>query len=99
MPPNRPPPDAAKEDLPWITERRMHHPIKTLEQPFTLTQGALTLPRDYILCTKNEAFRPYANRATEVNWPVHGARREPQPAHHDTGAARRSPRTDRAGRT
>jgi pimeloyl-ACP methyl ester carboxylesterase len=71
VPPNPPPPDTPGEDLPWITERRRHHPIKTLEQPFLLTQGPLTLPRDYILCTKSEAFRQYATRATAAGWPVH----------------------------
>jgi hypothetical protein len=65
------PPDTPQEDLPWIMERRMHHPIGTLEQPFTLTQGELTLPRDYILCTKSEAFRPYAQRARDAGWTVH----------------------------
>ena len=71
VPPNPPPPDTAKEDLPWISERRMHHPIKTLEQTFRLTRGPLTLPRDYVLCTKSEAFRQYADRAKAARWPVH----------------------------
>jgi pimeloyl-ACP methyl ester carboxylesterase len=71
VPPNPPPPDTPKDDLPWITERRMHHPIKTFEQTFRLSKGPLTLPRDYILCTKSEAFRPYAQRATAAGWGVH----------------------------
>ena len=71
VPSNPLPPDTPQEDIPWITERRMHHPIKTLEQPFVLTKGELTLPRDYILCTKSEAFRPYAQRAMAAGWPVH----------------------------
>jgi pimeloyl-ACP methyl ester carboxylesterase len=71
VPPNPPPPDTPKEDLAWIAERRMHHPIKTLEQTFTLTQGPLTLPRDYILCTKSDAFKTYAQRAKAAGWTVH----------------------------
>jgi pimeloyl-ACP methyl ester carboxylesterase len=71
VPPNPPPPDTPKEDLPWIAERRMHHPIKTLEQKFALTKGPLTLERDYVLCTRSEAFRPYAQRAKAAGWPVH----------------------------
>jgi pimeloyl-ACP methyl ester carboxylesterase len=71
VPPNPPPPDTSADDLPWINERRMHHPIKTLEQPLTLTRGPLTLPRQYILCTRSEAFRQYANKAKAAGWPVH----------------------------
>jgi pimeloyl-ACP methyl ester carboxylesterase len=71
VPPNPSPPDTPAKDLPWIAARRMHHPIGTLEQPLTLTQGPLTLPRDYNLCTKSDAFRPYAEQATAAGWPVH----------------------------
>lgn len=68
--PNPTPPDTPEEDLPWITARRMHHPIGTLEQPLRLTNGPLTLPRHYILCTKSDTFRRYAEKATAAGWPV-----------------------------
>jgi hypothetical protein len=71
VPPNPPPADTSPDDLPWIAERRMHHPIKTLEQPLRLTRGPLTLAREYILCTKSEAFRRYADKAKAEGWPVH----------------------------
>lgn len=71
VPPMPPPPDTPEEDLAWIAERRMHHPIKTLEQPLRLTGGPLTLPRQYILCTKSPAFNRYADKARAAGWPVH----------------------------
>lgn len=71
VPPNPSPPDTPKEDLEWIAARRLHHPLGTLEQKLKLTKGPLTLPRDYILCTKSEAFRRYAEKAKADGWPVH----------------------------
>jgi pimeloyl-ACP methyl ester carboxylesterase len=71
VPPNPVPDDTPAEDLDWIAARRLHQPIGTLVQPLTLTRGPLTLPRDYVFCTKSETFRPYANRAREAGWPVH----------------------------
>lgn len=71
VPPNPPPPDTAKEDLPWITARRRHHPIKTFEQKLTLQKGPLAMPRDYILCTKSDTFNRYADKARTAGWPVH----------------------------
>lgn len=70
VPPNPTPPDTAPEDMEWIAERRLHHPIKSLEQPLTLTQGPLTLPRHFILCTRSDTFRPYAERARVAGWGV-----------------------------
>lgn len=69
--PNPLPPDTPDEDLPWIAARRMPHPIKTFEQPLRLTNGPLTLPRHYVVCTKNETFRPYFNMAKAAGWPVY----------------------------
>ena len=40
-------------------------------EPLKLTRGPLTLPRDYVLCTKSESFRSYATRAGAAGWPVH----------------------------
>jgi len=71
VPPNPPPPDTSPADLAWLNARRIPHPIGTLEQKLTMTKGPLTLPRDYVLCTKSEAFRAYANRAMAAGWPVH----------------------------
>jgi pimeloyl-ACP methyl ester carboxylesterase len=71
VPPNPSPPDTSPEDLKWISTRRLHQPIKTFEQRLMLTKGPLTLPRDYILCTKSPAFDAYAARATAAGWPVH----------------------------
>ena len=71
VPPNPPPPDTPKDDLQWIAARRMHHPLGTLEQKLKMTKGPLTLPRDFILCTKSEAFRRYAQKAKADGWPVH----------------------------
>jgi hypothetical protein len=69
--PNPVPPDTPAGDLEWIAARRLHHPIKSLEQPLTLTQGPLTLPRHYVLCTKSETFRPYARKAEGAGWAVY----------------------------
>ena len=71
VPPNPSPADTSAEDLQWISTRRLHQPIKTLDQRFTLTRGPLTLPRDYILCTKSPAFNAYAERAAASGWAVH----------------------------
>jgi pimeloyl-ACP methyl ester carboxylesterase len=71
VPPNPSPPDTPREDLDWIAARRLHQPIGTLEQPVALTQGPLTLPRHYILCTKSDAFRRYADEARASGWPVY----------------------------
>ena len=71
VPPNPPPPDTSPEDLEWITPRRHHQPLKTLEQPLVLTLGPLTLPRHYVLCTKSDAFNRYAEKAKTAGWPVY----------------------------
>ena len=71
VPPNPAPSDTPEEDLWWVTPRRVYHPIGTLEQTFRLSQGPLTVPCDYILCTKTDLFRPYAEKAAAAGWPVH----------------------------
>jgi pimeloyl-ACP methyl ester carboxylesterase len=71
VPPNPLPPDTSPEDVAWIMPRRHPQPLKTLEQPLALTQGPLTLPRHYVLCTKSEAFRRYADKAAAAGWPVY----------------------------
>jgi pimeloyl-ACP methyl ester carboxylesterase len=71
VPPRPLPADTPPEDVAWIAARRLHQPIGTLEQPLTLVNGALTLPRDYILCTKSDLFRPFAEKAAAAGWGVH----------------------------
>jgi pimeloyl-ACP methyl ester carboxylesterase len=71
VPPRPLPPDTPPDDVPWIAARRMHQPIGTLEQPLTLVHGALTLPRDYILCTRSDLFRRFAEKAAAAGWSVH----------------------------
>jgi pimeloyl-ACP methyl ester carboxylesterase len=69
--PNPMPPDTAQADLAWATPKRVYQPVHTLDRPLRLTRGPLTLPRQYILCTRSEAFRPFANKAKAAGWPVH----------------------------
>ena len=71
VPPNPVPDDTPAEDRGWIEARRLHQSIATFVQPLKLTRGPLTLPRDYVLCTKSDTFGAYANRAREMGWPVH----------------------------
>lgn len=71
VPPRPIPPDTPPDDIPWITARRLPQPIKTLEQPLMITAGPLTLPRSYILCTRSDTFRRYAEAARDAGWPVH----------------------------
>ena len=69
--PNPMPPDTAQADLAWATPKRVYQPVHTLDRPLRLTRGPLTLPRQYILCTRSEAFRLFANKAKAAGWPVH----------------------------
>jgi pimeloyl-ACP methyl ester carboxylesterase len=69
--PNLLPADTPPEDLPWILERRMPQPIGTFEQPLVLKNGPLTLPRDYILCTRETTFRPFYEKARAAGWATH----------------------------
>lgn len=71
VPPRPIPPDTPPEDIAWITERRLPQPIRTLEQRLALTGGPLTLPRAYILCTRSDLFRRYAEKARAAGWPVY----------------------------
>ena len=70
VPPNPLPPDTSPEDVAWAMPRRLHHPLKSLEQPLVLTQGPLTLPRHYIHCTKS-TFQRFADKAKTEGWTVH----------------------------
>src|SRR5664279_3896677 len=72
VPPNPTPPDTPQDDVEWLTERRVHMPIKCFEMPLKLRGGELTLPRSYIYATRitpADTFRPFAERAkSEPGW-------------------------------
>ena len=71
MPPNPPPPDTPREDLEWMTPRRMGQPAKTGTQPIRLTGAVERLPRTYIYCTQprpGDVFRSFAERAQAEGW-------------------------------
>jgi pimeloyl-ACP methyl ester carboxylesterase len=66
VPPNPTPPDTPQADLEWLTERRVHMPIKCFEMKLKLHGGRLTLPRSYIYATRitpADTFGPIAKRA------------------------------------
>lgn len=72
VPPSPVPPDTSPADVAWITPRRVMHPLKTFEQPVSLTGAGEVLPKTYIYCTRigpTDVFRPFAERAqTEAGW-------------------------------
>jgi pimeloyl-ACP methyl ester carboxylesterase len=75
VPPNPTSPDTPQADLEWLTERRVHMPIKCFEMKLTLHGGKLTLPRSYIYATRitpADTFGRFARRAkTEPGWNYH----------------------------
>jgi pimeloyl-ACP methyl ester carboxylesterase len=65
------PPDTPAEDRAWCDPRRLPQPAKTFEQKLKLQNGALTLPRHYIYCTRNppdDRFRRFYERAQREGW-------------------------------
>ena len=72
VPPNPTPPDTSPADLEWLTERRVHMPIKCLEAKLNLRGGALTLPRSYVYATRitpADTFGQFAKRTqNEASW-------------------------------
>ena len=74
VPPNPTPPDTPPADVEWLSERRVHHPIKCFEMKLKL-HGELTLPRSYIYATRAaplDTFGQFARRAkTEPGWRYH----------------------------
>jgi pimeloyl-ACP methyl ester carboxylesterase len=67
VPPNPTPPDTSPADLEWLSERRVHMPIKCFETALKLQGGALTLPRSYIYATRitpADTFGPFAKQAS-----------------------------------
>ena len=75
VPPNPTPPDTPPADVEWLTERRVHMPIKCFETKLKLHGGALTLPRSYIYATRTtpaDTFGPFAVRAkADPAWRYH----------------------------
>jgi len=66
VPPNPTPPDTSPEDVAWLSERRVHMPIKCFETKLKLHGGALTLPRSYIYATRitpADTFGPFAKQS------------------------------------
>ena len=62
VPPNPTPPDTSAEDVAWLSERRVHMPVKCFEQKLKLS-APLTLPRSYIYArriTPADTFGPFA---------------------------------------
>jgi len=65
VPPNPTPPDTSVEDVAWLTDRRVHMPIKCFEQKLKIS-APLTLPRSYIYATRvtpADTFGPFAKMA------------------------------------
>ena len=52
VPPNPSPPDTPPADVDWLSERRVHMPIKCFQTRLKLQVGPLTLPRSYIYATR-----------------------------------------------
>ena len=66
VPPNPTPPDTPQADVEWLTERRVHMPVKCFEMKLKLHGGALPLPRSYIYATRitpADTFGPFARMA------------------------------------
>jgi pimeloyl-ACP methyl ester carboxylesterase len=62
VPPNPMPQDTSPEDVAWLSDRRVHMPIKCFEQKLKLN-APLTLPRSYIYATRitpADTFGPFA---------------------------------------
>ncbi|HMJ43606.1 MAG TPA: alpha/beta fold hydrolase [Pseudolabrys sp.] len=75
VPPNPTPPDTPPADVEWLTERRVHMPIKCFEMKLKMHGGALTLPRSYIYATRitpADTFGPFAVGAkADPAWRYH----------------------------
>jgi len=71
IPPVSMPPDTSPEDRAWCDPLRLPQPAKTFEQKLKLQNGALTLPRHYIYCTRNapdDRFGQFYERAKREGW-------------------------------
>jgi pimeloyl-ACP methyl ester carboxylesterase len=66
-----PPPDAPADLLAWTMPRRNMQPIHTFDRPVRLPNGAIDLPRTYVLCTVKDGqdpFRRFATAAQTAGW-------------------------------
>jgi pimeloyl-ACP methyl ester carboxylesterase len=71
IPPVPMPPDTSPDDHAWCDPLRLPQPAKTFEQKLKMQNGALTLPRHYIYCTRNapdDRFRQFYERAKREGW-------------------------------
>ena len=72
VPANPLPGDTDPQDIDWAAPKRVMQPVKTFEQPLTLTGAVDRLPRTYIYCTRSgpgDVFRQFADRAkSEPGW-------------------------------
>jgi len=71
IPPGPMPPDTPDADRAWCEPRRTPQPAKTFEQKLKMQDGALTLPRHYIYCSRNppdDRFRQFYERAKVEGW-------------------------------
>ena len=71
IPPVDMPADTAAEDRTWCGPLRLPQPAKTFKQKLKLQNGALTLPRHYIYCTRHapdDRFRRFYERAMRDGW-------------------------------
>jgi pimeloyl-ACP methyl ester carboxylesterase len=69
--PNPTPGDTSPADQAWIADKRLPHPLKCMEAKVKLQNGPLTLPRSYIVATRNTdgPFGQFAKRArAEPGW-------------------------------
>jgi pimeloyl-ACP methyl ester carboxylesterase len=74
IPPGPMPPDTPADDRAWCEPLRVPQPVKTFEQKLKLQNGPLTLPRQYIYCTRNppdDRFRVFYERAKRDGWGTH----------------------------
>lgn len=65
------PPDTGPRDRAWADPLRRPQPARTFEQKLKLRNGALTLSRHYIYCTRNapdDRFRRFYERAKREGW-------------------------------
>jgi pimeloyl-ACP methyl ester carboxylesterase len=75
VPPNPTPADTPQADVEWLSERRVHHPIRCFQMPVKLGGGAFKFPRSYIYATRAapmDTFGQFARRfKTEPGWRYH----------------------------
>jgi pimeloyl-ACP methyl ester carboxylesterase len=75
VPPNPTPPDTPPADVDWLSERRVHMPVKCFQTRLRLQGGPLTLPRSYIYATRitpADTFGPFAKMAKgDPAWGYH----------------------------